>query len=100
MERSIEHFADATRDVCADVPSVKGVILFGSRARGDNRDDSDADIIVDFDGEISSKEKLQLADDLEDAYGVPISYITRPFGKLDTALKKQILLDGIVIYER
>ena len=38
---------EALRSLC-DRYSVKKISLFGSRARGDNRSDSDIDLLVDF----------------------------------------------------
>lgn len=38
--------ADVLRDVLRDVPGVEAAFLFGSRARGDARPDSDIDLLV------------------------------------------------------
>ena len=40
------------------------IILFGSRARGDNRIDSDYDLIVVISEELSMKEKMSLASEI------------------------------------
>lgn len=59
---------------------LKKVTLFGSRATGKNRDDSDVDLIVEF-----SKDKIVtlmtlsgLKIDLEDIFGVGVDVIHGP----------------------
>ena len=58
---------------------VKELALFGSRARGDNRPDSDVDFLVDFD----PQERVDLFDfidlklDLEELLGVSVDLVER-----------------------
>ena len=59
--------------------NLKKVTLFGSRASGNFRDDSDVDLIVEF-----SKDKIVtlmtlsgLKIDLEDIFGVGVDIVTR-----------------------
>lgn len=53
------------------------VTLFGSRATGKNRDDSDIDLIVDFPEETGLIEHISLKYDLEDAFGLNVDVISR-----------------------
>ena len=47
--RAMDQFVARLKD--ADVPDVARVLLYGSRARGDAREDSDIDVAVVFRGE-------------------------------------------------
>ncbi|MEP7258359.1 MAG: nucleotidyltransferase family protein [Flavitalea sp.] len=50
--------------------------LFGSYARGDNNEQSDIDILVDFNGRIGI-EFISLAHDLEDTFNVKVDLVSR-----------------------
>ena len=50
--------------------------LFGSRAREQARDDSDADVLVAFDGPASSQRYFGLQFYLEDLLGCPVDLVT------------------------
>jgi len=52
--------------------------LFGSRARGDARPDSDVDLLVTFEeGHVPGLEFFGLAEDLEKLLGAPVDLLTR-----------------------
>ena len=48
---------------------VRSLALFGSMARGDDREDSDVDILVTFEGEPTFDNFMGLKLDLEDLFG-------------------------------
>jgi hypothetical protein len=53
--------------------------LFGSRAKGTARPDSDVDLLVTFEpGQTPGLEFFGLADDLELLFGHPVDLLTRP----------------------
>jgi predicted nucleotidyltransferase len=62
VNRAIDDFAQAVREAYGE--RVKGIYLFGSRARGDHTPESDADIVVVLEDEDWDywREKFQLAD--------------------------------------
>lgn len=70
---------------------VLQLALFGSRAQGCARDDSDADILVSFDGPASSARYFGVQFYLEDLLGCPVDLVTekalrpqlRPFVERD-----------------
>lgn len=76
-------------NTCTTFPSVKRVILYGSRARGDYRNGSDIDIAIDA-PEMSDKEFSRLWNSLDD---LPIIY-TMDIVQLQS-LKNEQLLDAI-----
>lgn len=77
---------------------VEKVSLFGSRARGDNRADSDYDFVISK-GRITGAISFMLfVDDLEDALGTHVDVITDTSD--DTEFLNGIKKDEIVIYEQ
>ena len=80
---------DEIKKVVAEIApkyQITKVTLFGSRARGNNREDSDIDLIVEFD-----KEKIvtlftiaNLMNCLEDIFGVSVDVIYSPLPKDST----------------
>ena len=55
---------------------VTDLALFGSTIRGDDRADSDVDILVSFDGPATSKRYFGVPFYLEDLLGRPVDLIT------------------------
>ena len=55
---------------------VDRLALFGSYARGEQREDSDVDLLVDVDPSIGLG-FVALAEHLEDALGVPVELVSR-----------------------
>lgn len=77
---------------------VERIVLFGSRARGDNRARSDIDIAVAC-PRASQREWLDLCDAVDEADTLlPVDLV-----RLETAgepIKSRILSEGRVLYER
>lgn len=79
--------------------NVRFAMLFGSRARGDERPDSDLDLLVELDDE-SLAARMGLIDRLEAATWLEVQLVT-----LDTARRAPVLLadaieDGRVLVDR
>ena len=55
---------------------VKRMALFGSTVRDEARDDSDVDILVDFDGPTISTQYFGVQFHLEDLPGRPVDLVT------------------------
>jgi predicted nucleotidyltransferase len=51
---------------------VKTLAIFGSMARGDDRDGSDVDVLVTFEGKATFNNFMGLKLDLEDLFGRPV----------------------------
>jgi hypothetical protein len=92
-------FMDSLRDTI----SVTSVVVFGSRATGDNLEDSDYDILMlspDF-KHYDRVERIQLL--LESWPGTvalePVAMTPEEFGEAEGALVWDILEDGLVIRE-
>ena len=63
--------------------SITRVILFGSRAAGSNREDSDVDLIVEFAGSTSLLTLSRLKCDLEDVLELSVDVIHGPMEETD-----------------
>jgi predicted nucleotidyltransferase len=68
----VKHKADLARCFGVAEPA-----LFGSRVRGDERVDSDIDILVSFDGPSTSQRYFGVQVYLEDLLGRPVALVTR-----------------------
>lgn len=89
---------DSLRSVFAKVPALRGVILYGSRARGDYRTGSDIDLTLLGD-DLTERDKLRLMTSIDDLW-LPYMIDLSIFHHLrNAALKASIQRDGQQIYE-
>ena len=73
MNRQTESFLEELKNK----PEVKSVILFGSHARGNARDDSDVDLLVDFNSTKSLLEKGKVVVELQNLFNREIDLVSR-----------------------
>jgi hypothetical protein len=76
---------------------VKRVRVFGSASRGEERSDSDIDLLVDFRSPKGFFEVFRLEDELEALFGRPVDVVTEP--GLSPFLREAILESAAVIFE-
>jgi predicted nucleotidyltransferase len=80
-------------------PTIERVVLFGSRAKGIDRPNSDLDLVVYTDA-LSNREWRQLDDAIDDLY-LPITVdLLRAGDVRHPGLLEHIARVGITIYER
>ena len=72
--------------------------LFGSYARGEEREDSDVDILADFDDSVSLLGHVRIMFGLEDELGKKVDLVTD--GTLLPFAERTANRDKILIYER
>lgn len=68
--------------ITTEYPITK-ITLFGSRANGTNKEDSDVDLIMEFCDAISLLTLAQIMYELEDILGVPVDVIHGPIRDTD-----------------
>ncbi|MEM2448035.1 MAG: HepT-like ribonuclease domain-containing protein [Candidatus Bathyarchaeia archaeon] len=75
--------------------------LFGSRARGDFREDSDYDIAVLFEKyDATILNEAELALEIADSLGIPVDKVdVSSLNKADPTLISRVLKEGVVIYQ-
>jgi len=75
----------------------KKIVLFGSRAKGYHKPNSDIDIAVDLNLPFREKRKLkEKIDYISGLYSVDLVF----FSDIDNNFKKQILKEGVILYEK
>ncbi len=89
---TLDRIKEAVADI-ADEFNISKAVLFGSRADGTNREDSDIDIIAEFDVPVSLLTIAEMKYRLEDALGLSVDVIHGPLKEDDIIeVKKEILL--------
>lgn len=81
--------------VLARGPRMRFAILFGSRARGTARADSDVDLAIAPEEVLTEAEENALALDLERAAGLPVDLVL--LDRAPQALRWRIARDGVVL---
>ncbi len=78
---------------------VRELCLFGSRSRGDNRPDSDFDLLVDFlpDARIGLIEYSRMQIDLSEILKTKVDLVSKK--GLKTNVRSNVLVDAMPIYE-
>ena len=71
------------------------IILYGSRARGDDKPGSDIDIALDMGEVIDRMQMINIISDLEDS-DLPINFDLVDFNAVAADLQQQILKYGVV----
>ena len=72
--------------------------IFGSRARGDNRPDSDLDLLVRFRKPVGYFTIIGLEDQLSETHGRKVDLVTE--GALSPHIKDRVITDLETVYER
>lgn len=72
------------------------IILFGSYAKGTNRQDSDIDLAYFSERQLSSYERFILANDLAELIGLEVDLID--VKQIDTVFTMQIFSEGVPIF--
>jgi|SRR3989344_6627884 len=97
MDANVQIIAEKARPIFKKY-GLRKVGIFGSRARGDNRSDSDADFLFSTkDSALGYFEKLQAEADLKEALGVDVDLVpdTRVIARMRPSIKRDLK----IIYE-
>ena len=93
----ISKLRSAVRPI-AERYGVKSVTLFGSRARGDNRPDSDYDFLISKGKVDDLWLQVSLIDDLKDALMADVDVVTDTSGNV--SLISNAKREGVLLYEQ
>jgi predicted nucleotidyltransferase len=74
---------------------ARNVRVFGSMARGDDRKDSDVDLLVEIEPGRTLLDLIALEQDLEELLGRPVEVLTD--GGLGPYLQQRILAEGVAL---
>ena len=88
--------AEALAKLC-DEHGVRRLRIFGSAARGEERPDSDVDLIVEFGRPTGFIELLRLERLLSDFFGRPVDLVTEP--GLDPYIRESVLSSASVLFD-
>lgn len=91
-----DEIIEGIRNVFIRYPEVKRVVIFGSRARGDYKYNSDIDLAVYCEGNIPSELWL----DLDEASGIYKIDVVDMTSLSNEKLRQQIEEQGVEIYRR
>ena len=78
-------------------PGVGLAVLFGSRARGDQRQESDVDLVVAL---ADSSRRYQLTARLEESLGLPVHVVLLDDARRAPLLLEQVVREGRVVVDR
>jgi uncharacterized protein len=78
--------------------SIVRLRMFGSAARGEERPDSDVDLIADFGDRIGFFELIRAEDDLAGFFGRPVDLLTEP--GISRFMRESILESAVVTGKR
>jgi len=84
-------------DQLVQLPTVSEVILFGSRARGDYRSDSDADLLVIL--RHAPKADLRRLHDLQEVHNQPNRLHIQLLGIEESQIKRRLRAGDIIVYD-
>ncbi len=90
----LEQFADELK-----LSGVTALYMFGSRARGDNKPESDLDLFVDYasDSKVPSYfDLLQARLKFENELGIPVHLGTRL--SIDESIRPQVEVDAVRVF--
>ena len=76
---------------------VRRLRIFGSAARGEERPDSDVDLIVEFDRPTGFIEFLRFERLLSDFFGRPVDLVTEP--GLDPFIRESVITSAAVLFD-
>lgn len=86
---------DGHRGELREKYKVKGLELFGSYVRGEQKEKSDLDVLVEFEGQVSLLELVKVENYLSDLLGAKIDLV--PKKDLRPELKDRVLSEAVAL---
>ncbi|TAL60293.1 MAG: hypothetical protein EPN85_07505 [Bacteroidetes bacterium] len=76
---------------------VKRIRVFGSRARGTNKEESDLDLLVEFSRSLSLIKLIKIERELSEQIGIHVDLLTE--GAISPLLKDKVNSEAVTIFE-
>ena len=90
---------DKIISIAKEYPVVQ-VFVFGSRARGDYTDNSDLDLLIQFDSSFTSSQYFDLWDEIESVLGLSVDILSPDaLRQLPNSVASKITNEARCIYE-
>ena len=90
--------ATLVRHLRQQLPGLLAIYLFGSRAVGTEKDDSDWDLAIWVDGKIDPEDIWSLSGDLASLCGADVDLVD--LGRASTVMQYQVVVHGVCIWQR
>lgn len=95
-----DHVIEQINNISLTYKNIRKIILFGSRARGDNTSTSDYDIAV-FSNNMELSEQTRFSDDIENIKTLnKIDVVFIKERHMNTAFYQNIMNDGVIIMDK
>lgn len=94
--KSSEIIERVKNTIMQEITTIEAIILFGSYARGKQRDISDIDIAIKTKEELCSEKMLEIKNKIEDVIGIDVHLIN--LNTINEDFKYEILLSGKTLY--
>lgn len=94
---NVQSISRAVQETAQRYP-IRSAALFGSYARGENREDSDVDILIETEGSFSLLDAARFRRELSEALDVDIDVISKR--SLEGSFARHVLDDQVILYER
>lgn len=98
MEIKNDVIIKSIADILASCASVDGAVLFGSRARGDNKERSDYDVTIS--GNVSPTDKIAISGGIEELPTLLKIDVVYTAELEEDKFLYNIRKEGIIIYDR
>lgn len=95
--RAVVHFDSAQLAARCRRNGIRRLRLFGSTARGEDRPDSDVDLIADFEASVGYFELIRAEDDLSAFFGRRVDLLTEP--AISPLMRDDVLKTARVIFD-
>ena len=96
---SVDEIAEKLLPIFSKAP-VEKAILFGSYAKGNPKQYSDIDIVIDGKGRIAGIDFFGVLEDITEALNMPVDLIEASQIVSGSRVQREIMETGIIVYDR
>jgi hypothetical protein len=93
--KSLEEIKEIIREELEERYRVKSIAIFGSYVRGEEKEESDIDLLVEFNGPVSLLHMVSVEDYLSDLLGMKVDLVPRK--NIREELREVIIKEAIAV---